>query len=527
MSVGSPGKTEITTVDGSTLPTPAQPAAGGAIDVSFHDSAGADRAAESLPTFMVETETTAAYFAAVVESSNDAILSKTLDGRVLSWNAAAERLFGYGAAEMIGQPIIRLFPPELVAEEKGILERVGRGERVERYETVRIAKDGRRLDVVLTISPIRDASGRIVAASKIIQDLTERKRTEAQFYMLADLLPTMCWMADAKGSIFWYNRLWYDYTGTTFEQMEGWGWQSVHASATLPKVLEQWQACLETGQSFEMTFPLRGADGVFRPFLTRVSPVLGADGKIIRWLGTNTEVTEERRQADLREQFTAVLGHDLRNPLSAILSGLKMLRMTPLNARAVLLADMMRDSAYRMSALIDDTTDLARCRLGDGLALNRNPEHLEPVLRGVIAELVSVNPERMIETDFVLQQPIYCDRGRVAQLFSNLIGNALTHGSVDRPVRVRAVTGADGFEFSVANEGTPIPPTDLPRLFAPFYRGAARPSRQGLGLGLYIAHEIATAHGGMLEVASTPAETRFTFRMPVTSTPEPKAVRKE
>lgn len=514
MSGEGPELTEITVVDGFAPPTSAQPAARGAIDVSFRDSAGADRSAEGLPTSMVETETTAAFFGAIVESSNDAILSKTLDGRVLSWNPAAERLFGYGAAEMIGQPIIRLFPPELVEDEKGIIERIGRGERVERYETVRIAKDGRRLDVVLTISPILDASGRVVAASKIVQDLTERKRIEAQFYMLADLLPTMCWMADAKGSIFWYNRLWYDYTGTTFEQMEGWGWRSVHDAATLAKVLERWQACLETGQFFEMTFPLRGGDGVFRPFLTRVSPVRGADGQIIRWLGTNTEVTEERRQSELREQFTAVLGHDLRNPLSAILSGLTMLRKTPLSDRAVLLADMMRDSASRMSALIDDTTDLARCRLGDGLALNRTREHLEPVLREVIAELVSANPERMMETDFVLQQPIYCDRGRVAQLFSNLIGNALTHGSVDRPVRVRAVSSADGFEFSVANEGKPIPPADLPRLFAPFYRGEARPSRQGLGLGLYIAHEIATAHGGMLEVASTPAETRFTFWMP-------------
>lgn len=368
----------------------------------------------------------------------------------------------------------------------------------------------------LTISPIHDASGKIVAASKIIRDLTQRKRTERQFEFLADMMPTMCWMADAEGWLFWYNRRWYDYTGTTFERMEGWGWQSVHDPTILPKVLEQWQASLETAQPFEMTFPLRGADGVFRPFLTRITPMRDADGRIFRWLGVNTDITQERRESELREQFMAVLGHDLRNPLNAITSGLALLRRTPLNDRAVLLADMMRDSAARMTALIEDIMDLARGRLGGGLALNRAPEPLEPVLRGVIAELVAAMPERVVETDFALGEPVDCDRGRIAQLFSNLLGNALTHGSADRPVRVRAVNGAGGFELSVANEGEPIPPPDLPRLFQPFYRGATRPSRQGLGLGLYIAHEVATAHGGTLEVASTPEETRFTFRMPTT-----------
>jgi len=459
-------------------------------------------------------ETTAAHFAALVESSVDAIISKNLDGVVLSWNAAAERMFGYDAAEMIGQPITRLFPPELVEEEQGILERIRRGERMERYETVRMTKDGRRLDVGLTISPIRDASGGIIAASKIVRDLTERKRIETQFELLADTMPAMCWMADAEGWIFWYNRRWYDYTGTTFEQMEGWGWESVHDPAILPKVMEQWQDSIKAGQPLENTFPLKGADGVFRPFLTRVTPLRGADGQIFRWLGVNTDITEERKASELREQFIAVLGHDLRNPLSAIVSGLTLLRRTPLNDRAVLLTDMMRDSTTRMAALIGDIMDLARGRLGGGLALNRASESLEPMLREVISELLAAMPERVVETDFALRQPVGCDRGRMAQLFSNLLGNALTYGSVDRPVRVRAVSGGEGFELSVANEGKPIPPNDLPRLFQPFYRSAVRPRQQGLGLGLYIAHEIATAHGGTLEVASTLEETRFTFRMP-------------
>jgi sigma-B regulation protein RsbU (phosphoserine phosphatase) len=137
------------------------------------------------------------------------------------------------------------------------------------------------------------------------------------------------------------------------------------------------------------------------------------------------------------------------------------------------------------------------------------------VLQEVIAELHTTLPNRLIQTEFSLSHPVDCDRRRIAQLLSNLLGNALTYGSPDKPVRVRAVSGLEHFELSVANAGDPIRPEALERLFLPFYRGHAKPSGQGLGLGLYIAHEIARAHGGSLEVASTSEQTRFTFRMPM------------
>src|SRR5215213_2565502 len=124
------------------------------------------------------------------------------------------------------------------------------------------------------------------------------KPSSADFISLAENLPQLAWMADASGWVFWYNRRWYEYTGTTPAEMEGWGWQSVHDPAVLPTVLERWKGAIATGEPFEMVFPLKGADGVFRPFLTRVQPLKDEQGRITRWFGTNTDISEQHRIAD-------------------------------------------------------------------------------------------------------------------------------------------------------------------------------------------------------------------------------------
>jgi phosphoserine phosphatase RsbU/P len=222
--------------------------------------------------------------------------------------------------------------------------------------------------------------------------------------------------------------------------------------------------------------------------------------------------------AELREQFIAVLGHDLRNPLAAISAGARILQRSAAlkEHKELRVLDMINSTVTRMSDLIDDILDFARGRLGGGITLHRDSRPLEPVLEQVVDELRTASPQRAIETSFEITEPVHCDRKRIGQLVSNLVGNALNHGAQDQPVHVGATTEGDIFKLWVTNAGEPIPEAAMQRLFEPFFRGEVRNSRNGLGLGLHIASQIAQAHGGRIEVTSIAAETRFVFIMPLT-----------
>jgi signal transduction histidine kinase len=225
---------------------------------------------------------------------------------------------------------------------------------------------------------------------------------------------------------------------------------------------------------------------------------------------------EEQHLSEVREQFIAVLGHDLRNPIAAIDGGLQLLLRQPQNDRAQKIIQMVQGSVIRMVGLISNVMDFARARLGEGLDLSVSKENpLRPVLEHVVHELRSAYEIREIATFFDFAEPVPVDHARIGQLFSNLLGNALTHGAPGYPVRVGAATENGIFSLWVANAGTAIPLEILEHLFQPFFRGKVRPSQQGLGLGLYISQQIAKAHGGTLTATSDANETRFVFRMPL------------
>ena len=214
-------------------------------------------------------------------------------------NDAFLNFMGYSRREVEARELTwqKLTPPEYMEVSRQEVEKFMATGRVGPYEKEYLHKDGTRQWFVFAGTSL----GNNVCVEFCV-DISDRKKaeaalreSEAQFRTLANAIPQLCWMANPDGQIFWYNQRWYDYTRTTPEDMKGWGWQSVHDPEELPKVLERWKESIATGKAFDMVFPLRGADGIFRPFLTRVMPVRDQDGKVARWFGTNTDISEQRR----------------------------------------------------------------------------------------------------------------------------------------------------------------------------------------------------------------------------------------
>ena len=265
------------------------------------------------------------HFAAIVENSHDAIISKDLDGTVHSWNHAAERIFGWKAHEMIGESLRRLVPADRQGEEDHILALIRAGEMVPKFETVRLRKDGSPVTVAITVSPILDDEGRICGASNISNDISEtvaiRERLEENarlFRTMANTIAQLAWIADRDGNVIWFNDRWYDYTGTSPEQMRNQGWRTFYHPDHAPRVVEGFRQCLASGESWEDTFPLRGKDGAYRWFLSRAHAVRADDGRILRWFGTNTDVTQQREQEQRIRMLMGEVNHRAKNMLAVV-----------------------------------------------------------------------------------------------------------------------------------------------------------------------------------------------------------------
>ncbi len=246
-----------------------------------HDLTEMKRAAEAL-------RASEARALSLFENASQGILTINAQGRIVDANAMAGRLFGYVDSELLGAPIRMLLPESLRQQHATRRQR----------ELVALRKDGTEFPVEVSVSYVEENRDQLSIA--FVSDITERKKvdaalrdSEAQFRTLANAIPHLCWIANADGWIFWYNQRWYDFTGATSEQMEGWGWKSVHEPSCLPEVMIRWTQSITSGTSFEMVFPLRGADGTFHMFLTRSTPVTNSEGKVIRWFGTNTDISEQ------------------------------------------------------------------------------------------------------------------------------------------------------------------------------------------------------------------------------------------
>jgi PAS domain S-box-containing protein len=370
----------------------------------------------------------------------------------------------------------------------------------------------------------------------VAADVTERKaaqeaqaRFELRFRTMVDAIPQLAFMARPDGWMYWYNRRWYEYTGTSPSEMEGWGWQRVHDPAVLPAVNDRWQQSLRSGEPFEMVFPLRGADGQFRSFLTRISPLKDEGGNVTHWFGTNTDITaqlraeEELRSADRRkDEFLATLAHELRNPLAPIRSAVDIMhRSASLPRDLHPLRAMLDRQSRHLARLVDDLLELARITQGK-VELRRQPASVVQCLHEAIeAVRPSLDGARHDLRVVVCADPLVADIDptRIVQTFVNLLVNAVKFTPAGGRIEVAARREGAQALVRVRDTGIGIAATHIDHLFEMFSQPQPAIDRTvgGLGIGLALVRGLVQLHGGTVQAHSDGQGqgSEFTVRLPL------------
>ncbi|WP_426954074.1 ATP-binding protein [Muricoccus radiodurans] len=408
--------------------------------------------------------------------------------------------------------------------------------------------------LLLTLFPLRGKDGLSAQAGLVLQDVTHRKRaearlrrSEARFRNLANSLPQLAWQTDATGSIEWYNQRWYDYTGTDFAAMQGWGWQSVHHPEHLPRVVEHFRAAIEAGQPWEDTFPLRGADGQYRWFLSRAAPIRDEpddahpEGAVTGWFGTNTDITELRQAQEeataaqaaaedanhAKSQFIANMSHELRTPLSAVIGYAEMLEEEAgdIAGGDVLMKDLQKigSNARHLLSLINDVLDLSKIEAG------RMETHLEEFDTAALVQEAAGTVQSLIARKANTLQVrveeglgrMHSDPVKLRQCLINLLSNAAKFTEGGRITlsaeAARAEDGRREIVFRVADSGIGMTPEQVAKLFTRFTQADSSTTRRfgGTGLGLAITRAFCELLGGDIAVESEAGHgTTFTIRLP-------------
>jgi PAS domain S-box-containing protein len=440
-------------------------------------------------------------------------------------NDAYHRLTGHRV--LVGKPI-REALPELVSQ--GYVEvldeitatgnpYVGRAERVYLKQDDSNNLEVRFLDFIL--QPIIDsagkASGVFIEGSDVtdsINAVTAIRNSEARLRQLANNIPHLAWMANPDGHIHWYNDRWYEYTGTTIETMAGWGWKSVHDPEYLADVVSVWSAALASGERWEATFPLRSVNGEFRMFASRATPLRDEAGKIVQWFGTNTDVTDDikaqeeaKKASRLKDEFLAMLAHELRNPLAPISSAADLLSSVQLDPSKVRnTAKIISRQVTHITKLVDDLLDVSRVTRGL-VTLKMVVVDINQLLAEAIEQVQTAAEAKRHSLIFRRHHvPVLVrgDRTRLVQVFANVLNNAVRYTPADGTITAQVTIKSGKAIISIADNGVGIPDTLAPHVFDLFTQGERSSDRSqgGLGLGLALVKSLIALQTGNVSVRS-------------------------
>jgi PAS domain S-box-containing protein len=470
-----------------------------------------------------ETETELARYAALVESSEDAIVSKTLQGIITSWNAAAERMFGYTATEAIGQSIRLIIPLELQQEEDKILEKLRQGIHIQHYETVRQRKDGTRIFVSLSISPVKGRAGNVLGAAKIARDVTERKKLEEELYESQERTQS----ALKGGSVTLYQQdrdLRYTWIFNPLpvyasEEIVG----KTDADLIEPEEADYLTALkrrvLETGESYHEVIKATGIAGV-RYFDLFIEPWRNRNGQVIGVTGTSRDVTEQVELEQRKDNFISIASHELRTPIT-VLSGFTQILMRRLNQRegeeSLVMLQKMEAQISRLVKLIDELLDASKIQAGR-LEYEAEPVDLDTLVHETLEVLQASSPTHLLRVSGATHTSIIGDKDRLGQVLTNLITNAIKYSPQANSVDILLSSSEIEAFIRVRDYGIGITPAHQQHIFDRFYRAhdASDTTFRGLGMGLYIAHDIVRRHGGDLTVESEEGKgSTFTLSLPL------------
>jgi PAS domain S-box-containing protein len=443
-----------------------------------------------------------ARFRAVAEAIPGLVFETDADGRNSYVNEQYCEYTGLPKAALLGEgwrEICHVDDRKRAAELWG--RAVGSDRPVETELRIRRA-DGVWRWFLLRASAVRDRIGQVVKGIGICIDIDDARRaeeqlreSEEQFRNLADSLPQLAWMADAKGWIYWYNRRWYEYTGTTAERMEGWGWTEVHHPDHITRVIERIQRAWDTGEPWEDTFPLRGADGRYRWFLSRAEPLKDSEGRVLRWFGTNTDITEKQKLEDLQKTLIHEISHRVKNSL-ALVSSLLGLQARTLEGSP---RKALEDASLRVHAIAKVHDQLWRQE-------DAREVDLAPFIRNLVESIAAAAPRHQTIVEAAPARISADLAAPVGLLLNELLTNAYKYAypeNVSGEVRVEGVNMTDGrYRLDVVDFGCGLPPGfDLAK------------SRESLGMRVITS--LAKQLDGHIEATSAASGARFTLIFPV------------
>ncbi len=488
-----------------------------------------------------------AFLSAIVGSADDAIISKDLQGIVRSWNPAAERIFGYTAEEMLGKSITLLFPPDRLDEETHILQRLRRGERVDHFETIRRRKDGGLVTISATISPIRDHTGKVIGASKVVRDITRSTELEGRFRAIIASSDDAIISKDLNGIVQSWNSSAERMFGYTPEEMIGNSITKLFPPDRLdeePRILER----LRRGERVDHFETVRVCkDGRCLDVSVTISPVKDVTGRVIGVSKVARDITsikrimreregllareqaaraEAERVSHMKDEFLATLSHELRTPLNAILGWANILRSPGGAASSDDLReglDSIERNARAQAQLIEELLDMSRIVNGK-LRLDVQPVDLQSVVSEAVESMRPAAEGKGIRLTKVLDPkagPITGDPNRLQQILWNLLSNAVKFTSRGGRIQVFLRRVNSHVEVEILDTGKGISPDFLPQLFTRFTQADTSITRQhgGLGLGLALVKSLVELHGGTVKAASPGLGqgATFTVSLPLTA----------